>query len=191
MNEKQIKRYNELWEQRNALNKELATLMCEDAQMDVEDYELKDHWGKTVLLSEAFGKHDKLVLVHNMGNHCNYCTLWAEGFKGIWRHLGSGEYGNSTAFLLVNNDNPETQRNVAAKHGWDFPMLSAKGTTLFADLGFQTDEDGKSYYNPGVSTLMKDESGRIHRNAKESFGPGDMFCSVFHFFDLFPRDRKE
>lgn len=189
MDEAGNRKIMELWEQRNALNLEITKLLSEDSQMVVEDYPLMDFEGNTLKLSDCFGDHVQLVLVHNMGKHCNYCTLWAEGLKGVWRHIESGEYGNKAAFVLLNNDTPEEQKAFAAEHGWDFPMYSCKGTTLFSDLGFQTEKDGEVYYHPGVSTLLKGDSGTLRRHAKDSFGPGDQYCSVFHFFNLFPKQE--
>ena len=28
-----------------------------------------------------------LIVIHNMGASCPYCTLWADGFNGIYDHL--------------------------------------------------------------------------------------------------------
>jgi len=191
MDETRRKKYDELWEQREQLNRELAQILHEDTQMDVQDYELTDHGGNSLRLSDCFGEHDKLVLIHNMGKHCNYCTLWAEGFNGVWRHIESGEYGDKAAFVLLNNDTPEQQKVFAAEKGWDFPMYSCHGTTLFSDLGYQVERDGQTYYNPGYSALVKNPDGSLRRVAADSFGPGDMYCSVFNFFNAFPQAAGE
>lgn len=163
---------------------ELKALQAQSGAMDVADYTLTGFDGQPVRLSEAFGAFDQMVLVHNMGFACKFCTLWADGFNGIWRHLESGEYGRKAKFLLLSNDTPEQQREGAAQRGWGFSMLSCRGTSLFADLGF-TDETRKMWW-PGVSTLAKDSGGRITRHARAEFGPGDLFCSLYHFFDLLP-----
>ena len=34
-------------------------------------------------LSDLFGDADDLILIHNMGKGCPYCTLWADGFNGV------------------------------------------------------------------------------------------------------------
>ena len=31
--------------------------------------------------------HDRLLMIHNMGEACRYCTLWADGFNGFLPHL--------------------------------------------------------------------------------------------------------
>src|SRR5688500_19163457 len=100
------------------------------AAMPVEDYELRDHAGQPVKLSEAFGDRDQLVLVHNMGFRCPYCTMWADGFNGLYKYIQ-----RRAGFVLVSNDEPEKQQRGAQQRGWKFPMLSAAGTTLFEDLG--------------------------------------------------------
>ena len=37
---------------------------------------------------------------------------------------------------------------------------------------------------PGVSTFRKNADGTIDRIAKDFFGPGDLYCGVWHLFDL-------
>lgn len=72
---------------------------------------------------------------------------------------------------------------MAKARGWSFPMVSARGTSLFQDLGFA---DAKGEWYPGVSTLVK-KKGRIERYGAAPFGPGDKFNSVFSFFELLPK----
>ncbi len=166
------------------VSSELAALQVQAGALNVADYTLTSFDNQPVKLSQTFGEHEHLLLVHNMGFQCKYCTLWADGFIGTWRHLESGEYGRKAKFLLVSNDTPEQQRAGAAQRGWDFTMLSCRGTSLFADLGF-ADAEQKMWW-PGVSTLQLHAAGRITRHARADFGPGDLFCSLFHFFDLLP-----
>ncbi len=52
-------------------------------------------------------------------------------------------------------------------------------------MGFEFEKDGKTYYWPGVSALVR-KDGQLYRAAKDSFGPGDMYNPVWHFLDLFP-----
>ena len=52
----------------------------------IPSYCLAAKKGGTILLG-MFGEHDMLLLIHNMGQGCRYCTLWADGFTGfchIW-----------------------------------------------------------------------------------------------------------
>jgi predicted dithiol-disulfide oxidoreductase (DUF899 family) len=147
----------------------------------VTDYELTAWDGSPTRLSTLFGDKGQLILIHNMGMSCSYCTLWADGFTGLLPYLE-----RVAAFVIVSPDDIETQKAGAARRGWKFRMLSAKGTSLFNDMGFES-QDKSSW--PGVSTLYKDESGQVRRHSLASFGPGDKFCPAFSFVDLLPFSR--
>jgi hypothetical protein len=56
------------------------------------------------VLGKMKGHYKDLILVHNMGQSCRYCTMWADGFNGIHPHLA-----NRAAFALVWPDLPEGQ----------------------------------------------------------------------------------
>lgn len=154
------------------------------AKMEVQDYVLKDRNNKEVKFSELFGDKQDLVLIHNMGKSCSYCTMWADGFNGIFPHIEK-----RAAFVLVSPDAPEVQRDFADGRGWKFKMYSGKDSPFIKDMGYQTD---KGDYWPGASAFHKDEDGKISRVSKTFFGPGDYFCSVWHFFDMLPQlESKE
>lgn len=144
----------------------------------VQDYVLKDLNNKSVKLSSLFGKNQDLILVHNMGKRCPYCTMWADGFNGVIDHLQ-----DRTSFVVVSPDSPEVQKEFASSRGWKFKMLSAKGTPFIKDMGFQREEEAE----PGVSVFHKTDDGKISRVAKDRFGPGDPYCIVWHFFGLLPK----
>jgi predicted dithiol-disulfide oxidoreductase (DUF899 family) len=147
----------------------------------VTDYELTAWDGSLTRLSSLFGDKDQLILIHNMGMGCYYCTMWADGFTGLLPYLE-----RVAAFVVVSPDDIETQKAGAVRRGWKFRMLSAKGTSLFADMGFELDD--KSPW-PGVSTLYKDEAGQVRRHSLASFGPGDKFCPAFSVVELLPFSR--
>ncbi|MDP3114779.1 MAG: DUF899 family protein [Candidatus Cloacimonadaceae bacterium] len=155
---------------------ELYKLKRSVPRFEIQDYKLLRRDGKAVLISELFGDKQEMILVHNMGAACPYCTLWADGFIGIQKHLE-----NRAAFVVSTPDPPSAMDAFASFRGWNFEVVSTSACTLKHDLGFQL-EDG-SYY-PGVSTLFKDESGKIIHVAKAFFGPGDDFCALWYFFDL-------
>jgi len=161
------------------LEKQARTIRARAPRRRVDDYELARADGGTVRLSALFGQKDRLVLVHNMGKSCPYCTMWADGFNALWKHVT-----DKAAFVLVNNDAPADQARVARARGWSFPMVSAGGTSLFRDLGFA---DARGQWYPGVSTLVRKKDGTIERYAAAPFGPGDKFNSVFSFFELLPK----
>jgi predicted dithiol-disulfide oxidoreductase (DUF899 family) len=141
----------------------------------VEDYAFPRTGGGSTRLSELFGDKDTLLVIHNMGSGCPYCTLWADGFNGVFDHLR-----NRAAFVLSSPDAPEQQQRFASARGWRFPMVSCKDTAFPRDMGYW-DEGPR----PGVSVFKRTEMG-IVRVADTSFSPGDDFCSVWHFFDLIP-----
>jgi predicted dithiol-disulfide oxidoreductase (DUF899 family) len=178
--EKQI---DALQQQIDESQKQLVELKQKWGEGDVQDYTLQGPDGP-VKLSAAFGGHSLMVLVHNMGTKCPYCTLWADGFKSIYPYIEGGVPGGETkaAFIVVSPDEPKKQQEYAKARGWGFRMLSAKGTSLFKDLGYA---DEKNNPWPGVSILKK-EGDKITRVARDFFGPGDRFNSVFSFFQLMP-----
>ncbi|WP_404337983.1 DUF899 family protein [Sphingomonas sp. MMS12-HWE2-04] len=144
----------------------------------VTDYELTGWDGAPARLSSLFGDKNQLILIHNMGVGCAYCTMWADGFTGLLPYLE-----RVAAFVIVSPDDVEVQKAASAERGWKFKMLSTKGTSLFSDMGFE--QPDKSAW-PGVSTLYKEENGQVRRHSLASFGPGDKFCPAFSFTEMLP-----
>ncbi len=165
------------------LRKKYIKISSKQAKMDINDYVLKDTDGKEVKLSEMFGDKENLILVHNMGKACSYCTLWADGFSGEAYYIEK-----KAAFVLVSPDAPEVQKEFAASRGWKFRTYSAAGTTFIADMGYYTEAEG---YWPGVSVFHKDAEGKITRVSKDYFGPGDFYSAPWHFFDLLPETKEK
>ncbi|MEQ9643778.1 MAG: DUF899 family protein [Alphaproteobacteria bacterium] len=159
------------------LQAEMVELMASLPQPAIGDYRLKTHDGGEVGLEDLFGDQDALILVHNMGFSCDYCTMWTDGFNGVLPHLQE-----RAAFVVASPDPIAAQAKGKAKRGWTFPMVSAEGTTLFADMGFE--HDGQPM--PGASIFVKDADGKISRRTSTMFGPGDKFCSVWAFAELLP-----
>jgi len=140
----------------------------------VRDYVLAGSKGEASLSALFEGRKD-LIVIHNMGRACPYCTLWADGFNGLYPH-----FANRAAFIVVSPDTVPVQRRFAAGRGWRFPMYSGHGSTFARDLGFMS-RDGDPW--PGVSTFRR-RGNKIHRVASAPFGPHDPFCSAWHLFDL-------
>jgi predicted dithiol-disulfide oxidoreductase (DUF899 family) len=165
----------EIQEKQKKLNELRRSVPAEE----IADYPLKGSGGREVHPSDLFGEQDDLIVIHNMGSGCPYCTLWADGFNGVVDHLE-----NRAGVVLVSPDSPERQKAFADGRGWRFRMISGQGSPFSHDLGFAEDREGKTYYKPGLSTLRRREDGRIVRVARASFGPGDEFCGIWHIFDL-------
>jgi predicted dithiol-disulfide oxidoreductase (DUF899 family) len=145
----------------------------------VEDHVLLDADGSAVRLSELFGEKDDLLLVHNMGRSCPFCTLWADGFQGVLPYLE-----DRAAFVVVSPDAPEDQQAFQARRGWTFRMVSARTSPFTHAMGFAAERDGRSFLMPGVSAFHRLEDGTVVRTGRASFAPGEIFCSLFHLFDL-------
>ena len=174
--EKTSDKLNEYRSQIAELRKKMREAQAAIEPEEVEDYAFKRAGGGTVRLSELFGDKDTLIVVHNMGAGCPYCTLWADGFNGVYDHLRS-----RAAFVLSSPDAPEQQQKFAATRGWKFPMVSYEGTTFGEDMGYRS--NGRAM--PGVSVFRR-KGQKIVRVSDTSFSPGDDFCAVWHLFDLIP-----
>jgi predicted dithiol-disulfide oxidoreductase (DUF899 family) len=145
----------------------------------VEDYLLHGAEGE-VCLSELFGEKDDLIVVHNMGARCSYCTMWADGFNGVYEHLR-----DRASFVVVSPDMPEQQAEFAASRGWRFRMISDSGSTFTEDMGFRTaGDDGRTSVSPGYTTFRRHADGTITRVGNDMFGPGDRYSSPWHMFDM-------
>lgn len=145
----------------------------------VEDYVLRGPDDVEVRLSELFGDKSDLILVHNMGTGCRYCTMWADGFTGLAPHLQ-----DRAAFVVCSPDKPDVQKRFAAKRNWGFRMVSAHDSSFFKDMGFWEESGPHAGPWPGVSTFHRDRDGRIFRIAKTHFSPSDDFCAVWPFLDM-------
>lgn len=174
-----LKEINALEEELTKKQERLVALKKQLSPEEVRDYVLKGPGGKDVRLSEMFGEHEDLIVIHNMGTSCPYCTMWADGFDGVLEHLE-----NRAAFVVVSPDSPEIQRAFAQRRGWQFKMYSNQGSTFTEDMGFKHQDGKRSPWIPGVSTFHRSPAGKIVRIAKAEFGPGDPYCSVWHLFDL-------
>lgn len=171
--------YAEAWANLQEANRKMVELSRRIGPERVQDYELQGREG-SVRLSEMFGDKQDLILIHNMGSECPYCTMWADEFNGVLQHLQ-----DRAGFVVVSPNSVDVQQAVREKRGWTFEMYSAEGTSFIKDMGFES--DGVSYNSnamPGVSTFRKNADGTIDRIAKDFFGPGDLYCGVWHLFDL-------
>ncbi len=171
--------YEEAWANLQEAKQRVVEVSRRIGPERVEDYELRGREG-SVRLSEMFGDKQDLILMHNMGSECPYCTMWADEFQGVLRHLQ-----DRAGFVVVSPNSVDVQQALRKKRGWTFEMYSAEGTSFIRDMGFES--DGVSYNSnamPGVSTFRKNADGSIDRVARDFFGPGDLYCGAWHLFDL-------
>jgi len=149
----------------------------------VEDWELRGLNGCKVNLSRLFADKSELIVVHNMGRSCNYCSLWGDTMKGVAPHLMQ-----RCGFVLCSNDAPEVIKAFREVRGWDYPCVSGHETGFARAMGY-ADEEGKP--QPGVSAFHKKADGTIVRTGHMPFGPGDDFCAVWPMLDLIKDGKGE
>jgi predicted dithiol-disulfide oxidoreductase (DUF899 family) len=159
----------QIYELTNKLN-----LLKKDVRgREVGNYTFATQGGTTTLL-DLFGPHDKLLMIHNMGQACRYCTLWADGFNGLLPHLES-----AMSVVLVSKDDPETQRRFANSRGWRFRLASHGGDAYITE---QAAQEGTQNM-PGAVVYEREESKILRKNASV-FGPGDLYCSAWNLLGL-------
>ncbi len=164
----------------NGLIGRLAELRAKAAPVEVKDYAFRTAEGETSL-SKLFGDRTKLLVIHNMGSGCNYCTLWADGFNGILPHLE-----DAMAVVLVSSETPEAQAAFAKGRGWGFTLASHK------DLPYTKEQTtlGEWADNPGAAVYEKVGDKIVLRN-KCFFEPGDIYCSMWPLLGLAGIENKD
>jgi predicted dithiol-disulfide oxidoreductase (DUF899 family) len=167
-----------------ALQAEMRAIQAQVEPEEVQDYIL-DGWDGPVRLSDLFGDKRDLIVIHNMGTGCSSCTMWADGFNGVYDHLAS-----RAAFVVASPNPVALQKKFAASRGWRFPMVSHAASSFAQDLGYRrlgADPCGDALggWWPGISVLRR-EGDRIVRVSDTDLGPGDGFCVVYSLFDLVP-----
>lgn len=152
---------------------ELAKLRKAEAPVAVDDYAFRTNEGETSL-SALFAGRDRLLVLHNMGQGCRYCTVYADGINGVLDHLE-----DAMAVVVVSKDPPEAQRRMALDRGWRFRMASHGG-------GAYMDEQCKmaGYDNCPGAAVYERAGEAILRRARTPFGPGDFFSPVWPFLVL-------
>jgi predicted dithiol-disulfide oxidoreductase (DUF899 family) len=158
------------------IRKKMRATLAETEPEEVRDYAFVTPSDER-RLSDLFGSSDELFMIHNMGRKCPYCTLWADGFNGVYDHLA-----DRASFVVSSPDAPEVQKDFAAGRGWRFPMVSHQGTSFATDMGYGSEKDG---WMPGISVFRR-EAKRIVRLSDTGFRPLDDFSSVWHILDLLP-----
>ena len=150
------------------LTKQLAKLRAENPGTEVKNYTFATLSGPVTLL-DLFADKDKLLVIHNMGQGCRYCTLWGDGLNGFIPHIES-----TMALALVSRDEPELQRRFANSRGWRFPLASHGGGEYIKQ---QTVMEGAD--NMPGAVVYERRAERIFRMNSCVFGPGDLYCSIW------------
>jgi predicted dithiol-disulfide oxidoreductase (DUF899 family) len=164
-----------------ALEKEIFTLtekltklrQQSPETMEVPNYTFDTLTGTTDLASLFCGK-DLLFVIHNMGQGCRYCTLWADGLNGFLPHLE-----DKFSVVLLSKDSPELQQRFAHSRGWRFRMASHSGGAYISEQSVTPGEAN----DPGLVCYRR-KGDKIVRTASAGFGPGDLYCSLWHILAL-------
>jgi predicted dithiol-disulfide oxidoreductase (DUF899 family) len=165
-----------------AIRAQMRELQGAVGPQEVMNYVLAG-WNGPVRLSELFGPKRDLIVIHNMGVGCPACTMWADGFNGVYDHLAS-----RAAFVVASPNPVDVQKAFAAERGWRFPMVSHAGTSFAEDLGYRRPGQGADRHGgwwPGVSVFRR-EGDKVVRVSDTELGPMDSFCVVYHLFELVP-----
>lgn len=163
----------ELEQQILELTGKLNALRKANPREEIRNYSFATVEGETSLL-ELFGDKDTLLMIHNMGQGCRYCTLWGDGFNGFVPHLES-----ALSLVLVSKDAPDLQRQFANARGWRFRLASHGGGDYIRE---QTAMAG--YDNMPGAVVYEREGDKIYRKNACVFGPGDLYCSMWSLLGL-------
>jgi predicted dithiol-disulfide oxidoreductase (DUF899 family) len=155
------------------LVQKLETLRKDTPPVPVKNYQFKDFTGAVSLL-ELFGDKDTLFVIHNMGQACRFCTLWADGINGFLPHLE-----DQFSVVLLSKDDPETQRRFANSRGWRYRLVSHGDADYMKE--HSTTNNGNN--SPGLVVYTR-KGKEIFKKNSSAFGPGDLFCSLWHILSL-------
>lgn len=158
------------------IRRRMQALQAELEPQPVADYAFENSDG-SVALSALFGTRRELFVIHNMGIGCANCTVWADGYNGVYPHIKS-----RAAFAVIGPDAPAVQQEFARARGWRFPFLSHRNTTFAADMGYRS-ETGR--FLPGLSVFRKQDDG-IVRIGDAGVEPGCDFSPVCRLFEFLP-----
>ena len=156
-----------------SLTERLNAMRRASSGTEVPNYRLSTLQGG-VRLRDLFAGQDKLLAIHNMGQGCRYCTLWADSINGFLPHLES-----VMAVVLLSKDPPNVQHRFAGSRGWRFRLASHEGGAYIRE---QSTMPGQSNMPGAVLYERRDEV--IRRKNAVVFGPGDMYCSAWNFLAL-------
>lgn len=155
------------------MGQELHRLRSQAEAREVPDYPFHTLEGPTTL-GALFAGQEKLLVIHNMGQGCRYCTVWADGINAFLPHLET-----AMSVVLVSRDDPAMQRRMANERGWRFRMASHGGGSYIREQS----TDAQSGNAPGVACYRRDGE-RILRMGASSFGPGDQYCALWPLLSL-------
>ena len=161
------------------LRVELRDLQKKECRQVEKEYVFSSSNGD-VSLTDLFGDQNDLILVHNMGADCPYCTAYADGINGVLHHLE-----NRSAVAMLSPDSVSAHKDFAFSRGWKMKMLSTHehGEDFNKEMGFWATDNNSEGVWPGFSCFHK-EGDTITRTGFSYFDPGDEFCVLFPILEL-------
>ena len=155
------------------LNEEIEQVRAQQVPVEVENYIFQTLNG-SVSLSELFGQREQLMLIHNMGSQCRFCTLWADGINGHLPHLES-----VLSVVLVSHESPAYQRKFAIDLGWRCNLASHGGGQYIKDQCVFGQAD-----NYAGAVVYRKDGDKIMRLNRAPFGGGDQFNAFYGLMSL-------
>ncbi len=151
----------------------LNALRKQTLPQPVPNYNFASPCGE-VNLMDLFGDRRLLLAIHNMGQGCRYCTLWADGFNGILHHLES-----VMSVALLSKDAPAVQRDFANSRNWRFQLASHGGGRYIHEQTVMQEDR-----NAAGAVLYERQGDAIYRKSSCVFGPGDLYCTLWSLLGL-------
>ncbi len=146
-------------------------------------------------LSELFAEgKDSLIIDHLMFGEddekaCKMCSMWADGYNAIARHVN-----NKTNFVLVAKADIAKLRDWARARGWhNLRLLSSHDSTFNKDFGFESGGDQRA----GVSVFRRRNGDIFHFYSQaaelepDRFRGIDLYSPVWHLLDALPEGRED
>ena len=155
------------------LTAKLNKLRNQTAPEPVPNYRFSTLEGEISLLDLFNDKH-RLLAIHNMGQGCRYCTLWADLFNGMLSHLES-----CMSVVLLSRDTPQIQRTFAISRNWNFRLVSHGGGIYIREQSVMEQSDNM----PGVVSYER-KGDQVFRKNSAVFGPGDIYCPIWNLFAI-------
>jgi predicted dithiol-disulfide oxidoreductase (DUF899 family) len=159
----------EIWEQ----TVRLEMLRKNNKATKVKNYQLQTLGGKTSLM-DCFAGKDKMLVIHNMGQNCRWCTAWGDIINAALPYLES-----EFSVVLVSGDLPQAQRTFALSRHWDFRMVSHSNNEYISEQSIISGEKNI----PGIVCYERSGENILLKNAS-AFYPGDAFNPIFHLLSV-------
>src|SRR5690606_947192 len=103
-----------------------------------------------VALQDLFGDKNELILIHNMGASCQYCTMWADTLHRSLPYLTS-----RANVVLVSPDTPDNQAKIAKARNCTSPLDIDSDVAFTKPMGDHQSDGDCAGFRPGTSTSNK------------------------------------